>query len=457
MEDRVKYDFRLNARQIKQEDPILEIIEGRLVPRNLSTFEEVGSDKTNSFLYVDENGSPKKIQFSEILSGVISVVSHEPEFSQEGQVIFKLIGNNQYVIEIRKDGEWKELPVLSEADIVRFRPVSDLESDTVQKALVEINSKVNDIKAGSVSSINTLKGDINIIGDADLKVKVEDNEIALDSSLLATDLKVNQVESKIDSHISDYSNPHMVNKSTIGLENVDNTSDINKPISSAQQEKFNSLDEEALRLQEEIDKKQNIIDSNNKLDVNYVNGISVVGKTNNYNDLNNKLIKGDNIDIDSNNVISANITEKLHEDLKVTRNVGGYFENDIIPAGTSLYDIICNILHPQIPGGKSYVYWYIGNSIPEAVDSSWVKEEKDSSIVQSGISHYFNTNKQFIGFAFDRSFGNLKHVYQNDLTMFDLLPDFEVREVSFEGKNLYMYYVTEKLMGTNDKYEFLWN
>jgi hypothetical protein len=40
---------------------------------------------------------------------------------------------------------------------------------------------------------------------------------------------------QIDSHISSISNPHAVTKSQVGLGNVDNTSDLNKPISTATQ------------------------------------------------------------------------------------------------------------------------------------------------------------------------------------------------------------------------------
>lgn len=45
---------------------------------------------------------------------------------------------------------------------------------------------------------------------------------------------------KLNTHVLDYDNPHKVTKAQVGLENVDNTSDINKPISTATQ---NALDE----------------------------------------------------------------------------------------------------------------------------------------------------------------------------------------------------------------------
>lgn len=46
-------------------------------------------------------------------------------------------------------------------------------------------------------------------------------------------------DSNIQSHISSTSNPHSVTATQIGLSNVDNTSDVNKPVSSATQTALN--------------------------------------------------------------------------------------------------------------------------------------------------------------------------------------------------------------------------
>lgn len=56
---------------------------------------------------------------------------------------------------------------------------------------------------------------------------------------------------KVNAHTADYNNPHKVNKAQVGLSNVDNTSDANKPISTATQNalnsKFNASDGNALK------------------------------------------------------------------------------------------------------------------------------------------------------------------------------------------------------------------
>lgn len=46
--------------------------------------------------------------------------------------------------------------------------------------------------------------------------------------------KGKKLEEDVKNHVNDFDNPHKVTKTTIGLENVNNTSDIDKPVSTAQ-------------------------------------------------------------------------------------------------------------------------------------------------------------------------------------------------------------------------------
>lgn len=62
---------------------------------------------------------------------------------------------------------------------------------------------------------------------------------------------INAVQTNLETHINNKSNPHKVTKDQVGLGNVDNTSDANKPISTATQNalnsKFNASDGNALK------------------------------------------------------------------------------------------------------------------------------------------------------------------------------------------------------------------
>jgi hypothetical protein len=46
--------------------------------------------------------------------------------------------------------------------------------------------------------------------------------------------EANKVQSNLTTHINNKSNPHGVTKTQVGLSNVDNTADVNKPVSTAQ-------------------------------------------------------------------------------------------------------------------------------------------------------------------------------------------------------------------------------
>ena len=62
------------------------------------------------------------------------------------------------------------------------------------------------------------------------------NQVDLQNAL---DAKANN--SALTNHVNNRQNPHQVTKTQVGLGNVDNTSDLNKPISTAQQEAINAL------------------------------------------------------------------------------------------------------------------------------------------------------------------------------------------------------------------------
>lgn len=71
------------------------------------------------------------------------------------------------------------------------------------------------------------------------KTLVQDMVDAVDEAL--TD-EISDVDDKIVAHINDFENPHRVTKSQIGLSNVNNTSDENKPISNATQRELKRLE-----------------------------------------------------------------------------------------------------------------------------------------------------------------------------------------------------------------------
>lgn len=88
-----------------------------------------------------------------------------------------------------------------------------------------------------------------------------------------------------DNHIASKSNPHGVTKAQVGLSNVNNTSDLEKPISNA--------------TSAELAKKQDIINASNKLDYNYLKNTPTIPS------------KTSQLTNDSNYVVSSNVKNIL--------------------------------------------------------------------------------------------------------------------------------------------------
>lgn len=74
-------------------------------------------------------------------------------------------------------------------------------------------------------------GDVDNTSDKDKPVSTAQATAIADTKQAGTEAQTN-----LTAHIEDKSNPHEVTKAQIGLENVDNTSDTNKPVSTAQAE-----------------------------------------------------------------------------------------------------------------------------------------------------------------------------------------------------------------------------
>lgn len=69
---------------------------------------------------------------------------------------------------------------------------------------------------------------------------IEDGIVQNETDINNLTKEVEGNSTSLNSHIDDKSNPHVVTKSQVGLGNVDNTSDKDKPVSTAQQTAINN-------------------------------------------------------------------------------------------------------------------------------------------------------------------------------------------------------------------------
>lgn len=114
-----------------------------------------------------------------------------------------------------------------------------------------INKEISDRKAADSAYFKELEDSMNVvIGNLEERIQDTDNNLAkevqdrkgeinrvekLISDEAATRAQADtNVNAKVDSHIANKSNPHGVTKAQVGLGNVNNTSDADKPVSTAQ-------------------------------------------------------------------------------------------------------------------------------------------------------------------------------------------------------------------------------
>lgn len=93
-----------------------------------------------------------------------------------------------------------------------------------------VDDRINDLLDGASSDLDTLRELGEAIQSGDSAHTALVNEVAS---------KTNQTD--FDSHKNDQNNPHNVTKEQVGLNNVDNTSDLDKPISTATQVAINNI------------------------------------------------------------------------------------------------------------------------------------------------------------------------------------------------------------------------
>ena len=140
-------------------------------------------------------------------------------------------------------------------------------SSAVQEALDAVNKEVSEHKADKNNPHEVTKAQVglgNVDNTADL-----DKPVSNATQELVDNTK-KELDTKIDNHTSDFNNPHKVTKEQVGLGNVDNTADINKPVSVAQQALVDSTKAELKKYIGDIEKDvtNHIADKNNPHEVN---------------------------------------------------------------------------------------------------------------------------------------------------------------------------------------------
>ena len=289
------------------------------------------------------------------------------------------------------------------AEEARAKGVEGSLSSLTTDAKNNLVSAINEVDLHSDSTSSDLANEIaRATGvEGSLSNLTTDTKTNLVSAINEVDLHSDTNSTNLSNHIGNTSNPHSVTKAQIGLGNVDNTSDLDKPISTATQEAIDGKQDKILA-GDNISISGNIISaivptktSQLTNDSDFITNNDINGKADKsyvdekLSEKQNKIIAGANITI-SGNVVSAIVptkTSDLTNDSNfITNNdIVGKADKSEIPTKTS-----------QLTNDSNFI---TNNNIVGKADKSYVDEKlsKKQDIItgNSGEVVYHNGSNVF--------------------------------------------------------------
>ena len=151
-----------------------------------------------------------------------------------------------YVDDVLEYGTLSTFPVTGETDKIYVAQDTNLTYRWSGTRYVEISQSIA-LGETSTTAYPGNKGKANEEAILNEISRAQGKEQSIQDSIDEEIVRAKRVETNIqdshNSHVTDYNNPHNVTKFQVGLGNVDNTSDVNKPISDAQQREFNRINQ----------------------------------------------------------------------------------------------------------------------------------------------------------------------------------------------------------------------
>lgn len=151
-----------------------------------------------------------------------------------------------YVDDVLEYGTLSTFPVTGETDKIYVAQDTNLTYRWSGTRYVEISQSIA-LGETSTTAYPGNKGKANEEAILNEISRAQRKEQSIQDSINEEIVRAKRVETNIqdshNSHVTDYKNPHKVTKDQVGLGNVDNTSDVNKPISDAQQREFNRINQ----------------------------------------------------------------------------------------------------------------------------------------------------------------------------------------------------------------------
>lgn len=242
-----------------------------------------------------------------------------------------------------------------------------------------------------------------------------EQQAAIDSGITAEKVALyDSYAAKLDeltNHVTDYTNPHKVTAEQIGLGSVDNTSDADKPISTATQEALDTIGNDlhdhiedgsihvTAEDKEKWSNKQDVIKIGNHISINN-NTISVLDDLSTYDNSVSRFIQKSSDDLD--NYYTKEVIDQKFDDVPISKQTQEALDNlnDKIDGHIENEDI-------HVTAEQKETWTNKQNALKLGAH---VKISNDTISVEDDLSSYNNSISQFV----DRNVDDLVNYYTKE-------------------------------------------
>ena len=270
---------------IQDQEDLWNILEDKAAVDTVETLSNLLTTLNNEYqatkIQVDSNTSGVRANTNNI-SDILEILTEKVNSTN-----IKAIRLNNAIFQWSPDGRtWYEQPIVTSIAWGHLTGDITTQEDLMQK-FDEINNQFTELDGtitGINNSISALQNSLNTTNTA-LNSHIEDfngyktevsDAISLvdDKAGLAKDI-ADIAQDGLNAHILDENNPHHITKETIELANVDNTHDLDKPLSRAQKAYVDEQVEEAKR---EVADKSGLVNASGLANTLFVGTESVYGQ-----------------------------------------------------------------------------------------------------------------------------------------------------------------------------------
>ena len=201
------------------------------IPAQDTTYDTEISDLNEAIGNVDTGVKDNKVAIEEIQKDYLTSADKTQLQDSITEVSNKATANAAAITTLNGDGDGSVKQAIDNA-------FNEFAANMNDDKVVNTYKELIDYAAAHGSEFTELVGEVDTI---DTRV----GEVETDLSSYKTEVseQFTEVDTTINNHVANTDNPHGVTKEQIGLGNVDNTSDVDKPISNATQTALDTMQE----------------------------------------------------------------------------------------------------------------------------------------------------------------------------------------------------------------------